>query len=260
MADGAFPFATREMRSTFGDPRMLVALLGVGIMVGLAGPFDTFTLMPTLPRMVYWIGLVFVTYATGNFVSALVQHALIDRIPAALPRHTLAGLAMGPPIFAVIAAINYASFGFVMDSLGEMLVPLANVTALSVVISVLFALFSDTGTPAVATPPAILDRLPFDKRGALVALSVSDHYVSVMTTRGQEMILMRLADAIRETGDIAGMQVHRSHWVALDQIASVQRTGDRAMMTLSTGSEIPVSRSNLPGLRDAGLLPRAANG
>ncbi|MEY1554925.1 LytTR family DNA-binding domain-containing protein [Yoonia sp. R2331] len=256
MADGAFPFAIRELRTTFGDVRMLVALLCTGVMVGLAGPFDTFDLMATLPRMAYWIGLVFLTYAVGNFVSALVQHILYDRIPATLPRFAIAGVAMGPPIFAVIAAINYASFGFVMDTPAEVLVALFHVTVISVVISVLFALFLTTDAPADTAPPAILDRLPFDKRGPLVALSVSDHYVNVMTTKGQDMVLMRLADAMRETGDVAGLQVHRSHWVALDQITAVKRQGDRAELTLSTGATIPVSRANMPALRKAGLLPR----
>jgi hypothetical protein len=37
-----------------------------------------------------------------------------------------------------------------------------------------------------------------------VALSVEDHYVRVRTTRGEEMILMRLSDAIRETAPETG--------------------------------------------------------
>jgi len=74
------------------------------------------------------------------------------------------------------------------------------------------------------------------------------------------MLLMRLSDAIRETAPTAGLQVHRSHWVARDQIASVKRTGDRAIMTLKTGAEIPASRTYIPALRDAGLLPTVRNG
>lgn len=112
--------------------------------------------------------------------------------------------------------------------------------------------------PVTAQPPVVplLERLPLDKRGDLVALSVEDHYVRIKTTIGTEMILMRLSDAIRETGDTRGDQVHRSHWVSYDQVASARREGDRAILTLKDGGEIPVSRANLPKIREAGLLPR----
>ena len=93
-------------------------------------------------------------------------------------------------------------------------------------------------------------------RGALVALSSEDHYTRIRTTRGEELVLIRLADAIREAEPVKGLQVHRSHWVALDHIAAARRDGDRAILRLSIGSDIPVSRANVARLREAGLLPR----
>ena len=66
---------------------------------------------------------------------------------------------------------------------------------------------------------------------------------------------MRLADAIAETGDTAGLQVHRSHWVALDQVRGVRREGDRAILSMAHGPDIPASRSNIAALKEAGLLP-----
>jgi DNA-binding LytR/AlgR family response regulator len=65
---------------------------------------------------------------------------------------------------------------------------------------------------------------------------------------------MRLADAIAETEGCTGLQVHRSHWVALDHIAAARREGARGVLTLVDGREIPVSRTYVPSLRDAGLL------
>ncbi len=259
VASGALPFAMREVRTTFTDPRSFIVLAGVGVAVGLSGPFETFALMPTLPRIAYWTALVFVTYATGNFVSAYVQFLLRRRITHPQWRNAVAGIAIGPPVFVVIAAMNYASFGLLLTSPSEILAELVIITTLSVLISVIMGQFA-APEDATPQPPAILDRLPFDKRGALVALSVDDHYVSVVTTKGQEMVLMRMADAMKETGDVAGMQVHRSHWVALDQIASVKRSGDRAVLTLRTGGTVPVSRSYMPAVRDAGLLRRSSHG
>jgi len=70
------------------------------------------------------------------------------------------------------------------------------------------------------------------------------------------MVLMRLSDAMKETGDLPGAQVHRSHWVAFSAVRAARRDGDRAILTLTSGVEIPVSRANLPKVKEAGLLPR----
>lgn len=70
------------------------------------------------------------------------------------------------------------------------------------------------------------------------------------------MVLMRLSDAMKETGNIPGAQVHRSHWVAFKAVTAARREGDRAILTLSSGVDIPVSRANLSKVKEAGLLPR----
>lgn len=111
-------------------------------------------------------------------------------------------------------------------------------------------------TRAAPAPPPILQRLPLEKRGTLLALSVEDHYVRVHTSQGTEMVLMRLSDAMKETGNIPGAQVHRSHWVAFKAVTAARREGDRAILTLSSGVDIPVSRANLSKVKEAGLLPR----
>ncbi|MCB1383384.1 MAG: LytTR family transcriptional regulator DNA-binding domain-containing protein [Notoacmeibacter sp.] len=107
-------------------------------------------------------------------------------------------------------------------------------------------------SPAAAPRPALLDRLPGSKRGPLIRLEVQDHYVLVVTAKGREMLLMRLADAIRETEPVDGLQVHRSHWVARDGVADVIReTGKngRTLLRTTDGAEIPVSRGNVAGVK-----------
>jgi len=71
---------------------------------------------------------------------------------------------------------------------------------------------------------------------------------------------MRLSDAIRETGSAAGLQVHRSHWVALDAITQVRKKGDGAILTLRDQTEVPVSRSNMSAIKEAGFFPKVSNG
>ena len=77
----------------------------------------------------------------------------------------------------------------------------------------------------------------------------------VATSTGTDLILMRLSDAMDETGDVAGMQVHRSHWVATGEVTAARRDGARAILTLSDGRDIPVSRTYVPAVKEAGLLP-----
>ena len=111
----------------------------------------------------------------------------------------------------------------------------------------------DRGTAAAratAAPPvpagdsrrALLERLPEMLGRDIVYISVSGHYVSVVTTEGSCLILMRLADAVAALGEL-GIQVHRSYWVAHRHIVAVQRLDGRMMLRLTGGHEVPVSRT-----------------
>ena len=82
---------------------------------------------------------------------------------------------------------------------------------------------------------------------------VEDHYVDIVTDKGKTLVLMRLADAIRETAPIAGLQIHRSHWVARDAVVKVHRSDGKLILELSNGLKLPVSRGYLPAAKEAGL-------
>jgi DNA-binding LytR/AlgR family response regulator len=92
-------------------------------------------------------------------------------------------------------------------------------------------------------PAPIMRRLKPENRGQLLHLSVEDHYTMVTTNRGRELILLRFSDAVSETGTTAGLQVHRSHWVADVFVKSVNRANGKLTLLLSDGAEIPVSRT-----------------
>lgn len=100
-------------------------------------------------------------------------------------------------------------------------------------------------------PPKFLERLPPKLRGAQVwAVEAEDHYLRLHTSLGQDLILLRLADAVDELAGIEGAQVHRSWWVARDAIADARRGDGRATLTLKDGSEVPVSRTYARTLRE----------
>jgi DNA-binding LytR/AlgR family response regulator len=106
----------------------------------------------------------------------------------------------------------------------------------------------------VEPPPLILERVPLPARGALWALVVQDHYVEVVTERGRTLVLMRLGDAIREVGKVEGVQIHRSHWVALDAVKRVVKTDGKVAVALPDGRRLGVSRGYMAAAREAGLV------
>jgi DNA-binding LytR/AlgR family response regulator len=250
--------ALREMRDHFSSAATLSALAAVAAVLTLVGPFGTDeTLRPGF-RALYWLSMVGATYVTGFAVDALLRPRLTHRVA-----QLVCPSAMALAITGAVVAVNLALLGGLPGGPewgGTLLTVFAIaaivVTAMQIVVTSLRR--RETGaaprTDGDADPP-ILERLPLDKRGPLVALSVEDHYTRVRTLRGEEMVLLRLSDAIRETAPVAGLRVHRSHWIATSAVRAARREGDRAVLTMAAGGDIPVSRSHIPAVKAAGLLP-----
>lgn len=110
--------------------------------------------------------------------------------------------------------------------------------------------------PGDANPvESFLGRLPVKYRTAdLHAISSEDHYLRVHTSLGEELILMRLADAVRELSGADGLQVHRSWWVAKTSVTDEKRVDGRSLLVLPSGTEVPVSRSYRGKAKEAGFI------
>ncbi len=259
MTDRPSHLALRELRIDFTNPKGLAALLGVGVIFGVSGPFETFAQLTLVPRIAYWIVVVFATYATGSLINHYLQFRFGDRLGPFAIRTVVLGLATGCGVMIVLSLINTAIFGSIYSSWESVALTFLMVTAISIIVVGMLLLFSPL-IDAENDLPALLDRLPLEKRGALVSLSVEDHYVNITTIKGAEMVLMRLSDAIKETKPTEGLQVHRSHWVANEAIVEARRVGDRAILKMTHGPEIPASRSYISELRDAGIFAKTKNG
>ena len=256
VAETELQFAMRETQAMIRRPGVRVVLLAIGLVLGLAGPFDTQDAMRLLPRLAYWIAVTVITFLTGSFVGELLGRHLLKR---KVPRQgvvVLIGLGIGVTVFLEIMALNWALFGLSPATPGYAWPLAGNALLVSVIVAWVLDYLGTDQPEAVAEawPPALLARLSLEKRGPLMALSVSDHYVEVRTRAGCELVLMRLSDAIGETQPEPGLQVHRSHWVALKAVKSAHREGARAILTLTDGHNIPVSRTYLTAVKDAGLL------
>ncbi|CUH75396.1 Response regulator of the LytR/AlgR family protein [Tritonibacter multivorans] len=262
----ALHFAIRELHALMRIPTPWICAAGAGLILGLLAPFGTEDTLSLAMRLFYWVFLACLTLFTGSFVNCLMR-SFTQRFPP-LPHPggiavvALVGGAIGAAVLAEVFFMNWLVFGLSPLRRGYT-VPIAlNTLAISIVVNGLITwvtdqLSQDSGSRAEAAPrpvPALINRLPLDKRGDLISLSVQDHYVEVTTTKGREMVLMRLTDAIREAG--GGFQIHRSHWVADGAVTAAQRKSSAAEVTLSDGRALPVSRTYLPVLKEKGLLPR----
>lgn len=250
MSDGAFQLALREMRDVFINPKAVVVLMGISIILTVMAPFGTHEIDPVIVRFGYWAIIVVSTALTASFLGDAVMIACKDKI-SRIAAVALSAIASAVGVCVVVLAVNWLIFGLVPFG-PEIWSFVSTVFVISLVISGIFA-FLDS-QPNEASAPPILARLPFERRGALLSLSAVDHYVNVRTKKGNQLVLMRLADAMNEVGSTEGLQVHRSHWVARDAIQSVKRDGDRAILTLIDGTEIPASRRFIPDLKAAKIL------
>ena len=74
----------------------------------------------------------------------------------------------------------------------------------------------------------------------VIFLKSEDHYVQVRTAEGSALIKMRFAEAIAELGG-AGIQVHRSYWVAFDHMRGLTKRDRKLMLRLSGDHLVPIS-------------------
>lgn len=257
MDGNALQLTLREMRGHLTDPRVLGIMTVVGLVLGLAGPFGSFAAIELVPRLLYWVATVFLTYCFG-FGSSLLADELWGRGRPFLLRLVIMSVPAGVGATLIVTLLNLVTFGTDGFEWGSIFLLLGQCFAVAVGVEAVVLLTNRRISAAPAeveyVPPPILDRVPSHQRGALIALVVQDHYVDIVTDRGKALVLMRLADAIRETGSVVGLQVHRSHWVARAAVVRAHRRDGKILLELTNGMWLPVSRSYLRAVRAMDLI------
>ena len=285
MSDTLLQSTLRELRALLIRLRLWLVFALVTGLFSVTGPFGSYERLPFVSRLGYWLTMNTATWATALICISFVKAALIARVPHQITRLFIGGAVSALPVGLVITVINTAVIKSPLN-----LDQIAANMLVALPIAIGFCLLSwlslssgelaaekqggdnrnqepastptsapNTDRPSVTDVsgglpdrPPLLDRLPADKRGPLIRLEVQDHYVLVVTTRGTELLLMRLGDAIAETGGNTGQQIHRSHWVSDTGVKSVIRDGGRnPRLTVQTsdGQVLPVSRSQMPDVR-----------
>lgn len=236
--------------------RGLGITLAAAVFMSVVGAFGSGQL-PPLVRFAYWLGLMLLGWLWGAFVSRFFFRRA-GRPQGVWLRIALASLVLSIPYSVVVGFASVAAYGshFDLADIPVLIGSVVTVSAAMVTINVLVDSRAEAGsTQGSAEPAKFLERLPLKLRGAEVwAVEAEDHYLRLHTSKGQDLILMRLADAVSELQGIEGAQVHRSWWVARDAIAEARRGDGRATLTLKDGAEAPVSRTYARLLRERGWI------
>lgn len=254
------PASIREAWTAAGIGRTALMTAGVaaasGAFLAFVGAFGL-SAFPLGIRLAYLVPVAIVTGMIG-LGGCLLATRLAPR-----SNRWFSGAAGGVLIFAPVGVIVWLTTGVLP---GEVLriEDLPGYVGTSFVVSLTMSLMAvavvplpgggSSGEAAPAGPPSrFLERLPVRLRSAEIwAVEAEDHYLRVHTSAGQDLILLRMADAVAELEGQEGMQVHRSWWVARAGIADARRADGRATLTLKDGSEAPVSRTYAAELRRRG--------
>ena len=258
----------------------LAAMTVIGVFLAITGPFGSID-APLAERLVTWIGFAWLGYASYRPMQTVVNWG--TRV-LALPRWSMLAatcLVGTVPMTIAVLAINREPFGtlgwpgleLVMGTYFSVLVIGGAITVLfnlvqgprapdplmappppppqPAPVSAPAPIIAPSPAPAAPPPNPLFDALPPELGSAIIALEMEDHYVRVHTMLGSALVLMRMRDAVALLGELEGMQVHRSWWVARGAVEDVLREGRNVRLKLARGVEAPVARANIAALRDA---------
>jgi hypothetical protein len=268
----ALQLALREMQGAATNRYSRIGMILVTVLLAVSGPFGTFQSFNVGQRFGYWAATVVASYLVGQGALTFFLELLRQQIAQRWPRVIVAGLLASLPVTIVVLVVNGVAYRHL--ELNDSLMMWLYATIVTLTVVVMFVALSELmrgpagGLPAagaVATAaaqpssanvsaPPILSRVPLPQRGRLLALVVEDHYVDIVTDKGKALVLMRLADAMREAAGVPGLQIHRSHWVARDAVVKAHRADGKLSLELSNGQRLPVSRGFLPAVKEAGLV------
>ena len=252
---GIVRLALRELQENLSNIKGLGAL-GVAVMLcTLSGPFGTNDALGVVPRFAYWSFIIVPTYALGVVIHAII---LAGQSPASMRKRVIAAGLSAFAVSTYVSLVNIAALpNYPTDPMAR-LATFGITLIIAGLVSFAISLFMAPAKSVIQTQPdrpALLDRMSHDKRGQLISLHAEDHYVRVETTKGSELILIRLADAIDLAHPTHGMRIHRSHWVVNAQVTDYTKDNDAWAVILSNGQSVPVSRGYRKNAIQAGLIP-----
>jgi len=247
----------RELQTMVFDKRSLAICVTAVLICIIAAPFGTGA-APVPVRAVYWTVCIF---SASVMSTAIITMAHRSKALDALPiwaKSLVGALAFAAVYAGVLVALTLAFFGNrpTIPGYAELFLYSAPIAVAVAVIVDLFRAEESPETAGASPSDRFFKRLKPALGRDLICLSMQDHYVEVKTRLGAQLVLMRFSDALEELTDQPGWRIHRSHWVAEGGVADIKREGGKTFIITTDDGELPVSRTYLPALREAGLFQR----
>lgn len=241
---------------------LVAAPLAAGIGFAVVGPYGTYEHMSLLSRLAYWVAIVWANWLQVTFAAkGLVRLLPPPRWPLAVPI-TLAACLASAAATAEVKLLNHLLMPHAGGAGYAELYFLVLVITLPLTFLVhrgfmhrpepgplVQAVVAPTVAPAASR---FVERLPAKLGRELLCVKTEDHYLRAFTPLGEDLILLRMADAEAELAPLDGLRVHRSWWVARAAVISVSREGGKLTLNLKNGLRVPVARTALGALRAAG--------
>lgn len=233
---------------------MIITSVVAGVILTILAPYGTYQ-MPVVWRAVFWIGLCFAGGVGASTAEALLRQS--PKVWTSWQRVLCQSLGATLAVWICFLGLQIVQQGK-PNAFFFTVMPFY-IWIIAAIICTVGELMRRKEGAVIATDtavrPAIIERLkPALRNAEIYALSAEDHYVRVHTSKGDDLILMRLSDAIKETAPLIGLSTHRSWWVSETGVKSVQKQNGKINLVLHSGIEAPVSRNNAKTVREAGWV------
>jgi hypothetical protein len=233
----------------------------IGVFMAAVGPYGSYFNGPLPPRVFHFVACFWV----GTLIFGVLQRLAVAwaaRVGVPVWLAVGAALLVGcVPLAAFVGWLATTLWPFLhgrispLEWYGQCVVLSGPVLTFVIVRRALFTRASPPPVPILGPPvPA-----PADAPADVVCLRMEDHYVRVHTLAGSRLVAGPFERVIAGLGDLEGMRVHRSWWVARAAVRGIAADGRNLRLLLRGDLSAPVSRASVARLRAAGwLAPEAA--
>jgi hypothetical protein len=241
----------------------LAVATAVGVFLGLVGPYGSYFNGPLAPRIFhfvvcFWVGTL-IFGLSHRLAAAWAQRAGVP-VWAALVGAMLVGCG---PLSVFVGWLATLLWPFLkgrftaLDWYGQCLILSVPVLAYGLLRRELTA---RAGQPRPPPPIEPMRPTPEAASGRVLCLRMEDHYVRVHTAAGSRLVTGPFERVIAGLGEVEGMRVHRSWWVARAAVIGVVADGRNLRLALEADLSAPVSRASVARLRAAGWLAPETGG
>jgi len=250
-----------RLRHYLGSSRFWMVMAACIIVTAITGPFNTLAVMGVGKRLVYW-SLILIPavllqfyisvtlremarrtdrpWAEASLVAGLIGSVFIVNWALWVGENLIIEARSFQPSFVIVSASAVVvALTLVVNAFMPTLQPLWGFRKSSAAKRPVIRPLSQSETE----PSPFFDRLPPDLGRNVICVRAANHHIEVTTTRGHTRVLMRLADAEGDLTTLPGMRVHRSWWVNLTKVETVETGPSKMCLVLITGARVPVSRA-----------------